>query len=186
MSMYDTRFSLSPEPPDTGLTLPGSVGIASRPPAPELSSPPRRMVGIVDADLLSRLREWRYERSREENVPPYRVLPNALLHEIACVRPRSKEEMQQLKGIGPARLARYGPDILELVSGLASLRAGGVFGLPAGQEGRGVSGLEKEEEEVQKEEVQEEELQPAARETLPFTVAIEYRLSDAVRRRLVR
>jgi superfamily II DNA helicase RecQ len=59
-----------------------------------------------------RLREWRLERARADNVPPYVVFHDAVLHAIAAARPASLGELAQISGVGPAKLERYGADVL--------------------------------------------------------------------------
>ncbi|MBV8480194.1 MAG: ATP-dependent DNA helicase UvrD2, partial [Actinobacteria bacterium] len=62
-----------------------------------------------------RLREWRLERAREDGVPPYVVFHDSVLHAIADARPRSLGELSQIAGVGPAKLERYGDDVLALI-----------------------------------------------------------------------
>jgi DNA helicase-2/ATP-dependent DNA helicase PcrA len=59
-----------------------------------------------------RLREWRLERAKADNVPPYVVFHDAVLHAIAAARPASLGELAQISGVGPAKLERYGADVL--------------------------------------------------------------------------
>ena len=62
-----------------------------------------------------KLRAWRLERAREDGVPPYVVFHDSVLHHIAEARPSSLGELSQIPGIGPAKLERYGDDVLALV-----------------------------------------------------------------------
>jgi DNA helicase-2/ATP-dependent DNA helicase PcrA len=62
--------------------------------------------------LGERLRAWRLERARTDGVPPYVVFHDSVLHEIAETRPASLAELAQVAGVGPAKLERYGPDVL--------------------------------------------------------------------------
>ena len=62
-----------------------------------------------------RLREWRLERARADNVPPYVVFHDAVLQAIAAARPSSLGELAQISGVGPAKLERYGDEVLALV-----------------------------------------------------------------------
>ena len=64
-----------------------------------------------------RLREWRLERAKADNVPPYVVFHDAVLHAIAAARPASLGELAQIPGVGPAKLERYGAEVLALVEG---------------------------------------------------------------------
>jgi DNA helicase-2/ATP-dependent DNA helicase PcrA len=59
-----------------------------------------------------RLREWRLERSKADGVPPYVVFHDSVLHAIAAARPESLGELAQISGVGPAKLERYGGEVL--------------------------------------------------------------------------
>src|SRR5947209_1074982 len=65
--------------------------------------------------VAERLRALRLERAREDGVPPYVVFHDKVLHEIAAVQPRSLGELSQIAGVGPAKLDRYGEDVLALL-----------------------------------------------------------------------
>jgi len=62
-----------------------------------------------------RLRTWRLERAREDGVPPYVVFHDTVLRRIADARPASLAELSQVSGVGPAKLERYGDQLLALV-----------------------------------------------------------------------
>jgi DNA helicase II / ATP-dependent DNA helicase PcrA len=64
-----------------------------------------------------RLRDWRLERARADNVPPYVVFHDSVLQAIAAARPASLGELAQISGVGPAKLERYGVEVLALVEG---------------------------------------------------------------------
>jgi DNA helicase II / ATP-dependent DNA helicase PcrA len=73
------------------------------------SAPAERRDWTPDAQ---RLREWRLERAKADNVPPYVVFHDAVLQAIAAARPASLGELAQISGVGPAKLERYGADLL--------------------------------------------------------------------------
>jgi DNA helicase-2/ATP-dependent DNA helicase PcrA len=62
-----------------------------------------------------RLREWRAERAKADNVPAYVVFHDAVLQAIAAARPATLGELGRISGVGPAKLDRYGPDVLALI-----------------------------------------------------------------------
>jgi len=62
-----------------------------------------------------RLRAWRLERAREDGVPPYVVFHDKVLHAIAAAQPTSLGELSEIAGVGPAKLERYGVDVLALL-----------------------------------------------------------------------
>jgi DNA helicase II / ATP-dependent DNA helicase PcrA len=86
------------------------LGAASRP----ARSPVRKEAWTP---LGERLRAWRLERARTDGVPPYVVFHDRVLHEIADTRPGSLTELAQIAGVGPAKLERYGSDVLVALRG---------------------------------------------------------------------
>jgi len=71
----------------------------------------------VDRALFERLKRWRGEQARRQQVPAYVVLHNSHLEEIASRKPQSTHELGSIKGIGLRRAARYGEELLALVRG---------------------------------------------------------------------
>jgi ATP-dependent DNA helicase RecQ len=82
--------------------------------------PPPRIRTTVDSDvdegLVTLLRSWRLERSREDAVPAYVVFPDATLRELAALRPQTKDELAGVKGFGPVKVERYGDDLLAVLA----------------------------------------------------------------------
>jgi ATP-dependent DNA helicase RecQ len=74
-------------------------------------------VGSPDPALFERLKRWRGEQARAQQVPAYVVLHNSHLEEIAARKPRTIHELGSIKGIGLRRAARYGEELLALVGG---------------------------------------------------------------------
>jgi DNA helicase-2/ATP-dependent DNA helicase PcrA len=58
------------------------------------------------------LRQWRAERAKADEVPAYVVFHDRTLHEIAAVRPQTREELSAISGVGPTKLERYAEDLL--------------------------------------------------------------------------
>jgi ATP-dependent DNA helicase RecQ len=69
---------------------------------------------------FERLRAWRTEQARERNVPPYVVFPDRTLVELAARLPASDRELLAVPGVGAAKLAIYGRELLGM---LADMRA---------------------------------------------------------------
>ena len=76
-----------------------------------------QMDGAVDPELFERLKRWRGEQARQQQVPAYVVLHNSHLEEIAARKPQTIHELGSIKGIGLRRAARYGEELLALVRG---------------------------------------------------------------------
>jgi DNA helicase-2/ATP-dependent DNA helicase PcrA len=76
-----------------------------------------RLTGEVDAELLTALHAWRADLAKQTAKPTYTVLGDATLSAIAELRPGSVPELARVQGIGPAKIDRYGPDLLAIVAG---------------------------------------------------------------------
>ncbi len=70
------------------------------------------------AGAEAQLRAWRTKRSQADGVPAYIVVNDKHLRGIALARPTSPAELVACDGIGPAKLERYGDEILELLADL--------------------------------------------------------------------
>jgi DNA helicase II / ATP-dependent DNA helicase PcrA len=72
--------------------------------------------GEPDDPVFVELKKWRLERSRADEVPAYVVFHNATLAEIAARKPSSLRDLATVPGVGPAKLERYGDEILSVVT----------------------------------------------------------------------
>ncbi|SFZ85596.1 ATP-dependent DNA helicase RecQ [Devosia enhydra] len=70
----------------------------------------------TDRDLFQALRQKRSELARAQNLPPYVIFHDKTLIELAARRPASRAEMARVPGIGEAKLDRYGPAFLAVIS----------------------------------------------------------------------
>jgi DNA helicase II / ATP-dependent DNA helicase PcrA len=70
-------------------------------------------VAAEDDAAVVALKSWRLERARRDAVPPYVVLHDRTVEEIASRRPRTLSDLATISGIGPTKLERYGAEILE-------------------------------------------------------------------------
>ncbi len=81
-------------------------------------SAPRSTTMDVDVDegLLARLKARRRELAQEQNLPPYCVLHDSTLIEMARSRPASRAELSRISGWGEVKLGRYGDEFLAVLS----------------------------------------------------------------------
>jgi ATP-dependent DNA helicase RecQ len=68
-------------------------------------------------ERFERLRDWRRSTSMAEGVPAYVVFGDRTLRELARRNPTGTHALVAVPGIGPAKLARYGDDVLRLLAG---------------------------------------------------------------------
>ncbi|MFC4455305.1 HRDC domain-containing protein [Deinococcus sonorensis] len=73
------------------------------------------MIGELDKSLFQALRAWRAERAGTLKVPPYVIFSDATLKAIAEARPRTRQALGAISGIGERRLAEYGAAVLQIV-----------------------------------------------------------------------
>ena len=92
------------EPPE--LMLPAELRAATEP----------RPGAEPDGELLTLLKRWRREVAQAEAVPPYVVFHDRTLAAIAASRPGGAGALLQVPGVGPAKLDRYGAEILRLIA----------------------------------------------------------------------
>jgi DNA helicase-2/ATP-dependent DNA helicase PcrA len=69
-----------------------------------------------DDPLYAALKRWRLERASADEQRAYVVFHNATLAAIAARRPRDIHELGAVPGVGPAKLARYATEVLEVVA----------------------------------------------------------------------
>jgi ATP-dependent DNA helicase UvrD/PcrA len=78
----------------------------------QASAPPKARAAEPDDSTYVALKEWRLKRSKADDIPAYVVFHNSTLAEIAARRPSTIAELASVAGVGPAKLERYGEDVL--------------------------------------------------------------------------
>jgi len=78
---------------------------------------PSDPLGPTDAGLVERLRRWRSEVARRDGVPAYIVFHDRTLTELAARSPTTADGLALVPGIGPAKIARYGEELLRVLAG---------------------------------------------------------------------
>ncbi|MDQ3957964.1 MAG: ATP-dependent DNA helicase UvrD2 [Actinomycetota bacterium] len=63
------------------------------------------------------LKAWRLERARRDGVPAYVIFHDTTLQEIAQASPSTVAQLAGISGVGPAKLERYGPEVLVTLRG---------------------------------------------------------------------
>jgi DNA helicase-2/ATP-dependent DNA helicase PcrA len=69
------------------------------------------------AARAERLRAWRAERCKADGVPAYVVFDNKTLAALALAEPATPGDLLEIPGIGPAKVDRYGDDVLAVLAG---------------------------------------------------------------------
>jgi superfamily I DNA/RNA helicase len=66
---------------------------------------------------IIRLKEWRSNLSKVQGLPAYIIMHDRTLFDIAVKMPMSVGDLEQVFGLGPTKIKRYGEDILQIVNG---------------------------------------------------------------------
>ncbi len=68
-----------------------------------------------DTDLFSELKDYRLNKSREENIRAYHIYSDKQLNALVSKMPKSKSELLLINGFGEVKVKKYGDDILKLI-----------------------------------------------------------------------
>jgi ATP-dependent exoDNAse (exonuclease V) alpha subunit len=69
-----------------------------------------------DSQVLSALKAWRLQRASADNLPAYVIAHDSVLELVAVKLPATAGQLLALKGFGPAKVDKYGADILQLIT----------------------------------------------------------------------
>ncbi|MGH9751359.1 MAG: RecQ family ATP-dependent DNA helicase [Blastocatellia bacterium] len=102
----------------TLLALPGFAQPSAKP-APDKTIV-ERCDNAISEELMQALKQWRREKAAALSVPPYVILHDSALEEIARRRPQTPDQLRAIKGIGDGKLAQFGAEIIGVVQNFAS------------------------------------------------------------------
>jgi ATP-dependent DNA helicase RecQ len=107
----------TPPPPAPAATVQssskkGDPGAASESPAD------------TDPELYESLRTWRRGLAERDNVPPYVIFADKVLAQLAARKPRNEFDLLDIPGIGPAKAAKYGQAVFDLIEAEAANKSG--------------------------------------------------------------
>ncbi len=68
-------------------------------------------------DTLTRLKDWRKDISKSSKIPAYCVMHDRTLMDISTEMPSTLLELQDIHGLGPTKIIKYGDQILDIIHG---------------------------------------------------------------------
>ncbi len=83
----------------------------------------RKLVKIdinKERELFERLKRFRMKAAKAEDVPAFVIFHDKVLEEIARQRPINLEELGNIRGVGPRKLANYGEEVIKIVDEFGS------------------------------------------------------------------
>lgn len=80
--------------------------------------------GSTDAAFLDELRGLRLSLARRDGLREFMVFSNDTLEQLAAMRPTTERAMLEISGIGPAKMEKYGADVLRVIRASVSAPLG--------------------------------------------------------------
>lgn len=73
---------------------------------------------LVKSDnIVKRLKEWRSELSKVHELPAFMIMHDRTLFDIAVKMPTCVKDLEQVFGLGPTKIMKYGEEILKIING---------------------------------------------------------------------
>lgn len=66
-------------------------------------------------EIVSKLKRFRLEQSRNEKIKPYYIFNDAQMEDIISKNPKTKEELLQISGFGNIKVEKYGEAIIRIL-----------------------------------------------------------------------
>ena len=79
---------------------------ATPPPPPDLTT--------AQLALETRLKDWRRDEAKAAGLPTFFIFSDTVLRNITLAAPNTLDDLSQVRGASPEKLARFGVTILEL------------------------------------------------------------------------
>lgn len=75
----------------------------------------REILSPEDFGIFVKLREWRKEMSNQNGIPVYTIFTNEQLAKVVKNRITTKAGLQEIDGVGEARINKYGEAVIRIV-----------------------------------------------------------------------
>lgn len=69
-----------------------------------------------DTKLRNALKQYRYTKSKEENIKAYFIFNDKVLDELVEKKPQTLDSLMKIKGFGEVKTSKYGNDILNIIN----------------------------------------------------------------------
>jgi ribonuclease D len=93
-------------------TLRPSTGETSTPRKRRAPQPPPRPLTDEERRAVVYLKKWRFAKAAQAHVPAYMICPDRTLEHLAMERPSTVEALNSIHGLGAAKIARFGEELL--------------------------------------------------------------------------
>ena len=69
-----------------------------------------------EKEIVAYFKQWRWDKSKEENIPAYMILTNKTIISIAKTKPETIDDLDKVTGIGENKKRQYGDSIIALIN----------------------------------------------------------------------
>ncbi len=80
------------------------------------TSEPEPVLTADQLEIVTALKQWRRDKAHEANQPDYIICHNATIEALSRQKPRTLEELSDVKGFGDQKIARYGEDVIAVIN----------------------------------------------------------------------
>ena len=70
---------------------------------------------ILNKELFEALKKWRKEKSYKERIKPYIIFSDTSLIAISNSKPKSLDELLEIRGVGTKKIEAYGKELLNII-----------------------------------------------------------------------
>ncbi|NRT79177.1 DNA helicase RecQ [Clostridium beijerinckii] len=78
---------------------------------------------IINKDLFEALKSWRKDRAYKDKIKPYIIFSDTSLIAISNSRPRTLDELLEIRGVGTKKIEAYGGELLSIIKIFAQKEA---------------------------------------------------------------
>ncbi|ALB44369.1 DNA helicase RecQ [Clostridium beijerinckii] len=78
---------------------------------------------IINTELFEALKSWRKDRAYKDKIKPYIIFSDTSLIAISNSRPRTLDELLEIRGVGTKKIEAYGGELLNIIKMFAQKEA---------------------------------------------------------------
>ena len=87
-----------------------------KPKSPSVVAEPETELTDEQREIVAALKQWRKDRAREINQPEYIICHNSTLDALSIQKPRTLIELNDVRGFGASKIAKYGEDVIAVLN----------------------------------------------------------------------
>lgn len=81
-----------------------------------ISSFNNKDTNLLNESICKRLKKYRYNQAKLENVPAYYIFNDSVLNDLVTIKPKNLSELDKIKGFGEYKCNKYGKNIIDIIN----------------------------------------------------------------------